>query len=215
MSTSVFLAEYLYPPSLGSGAPIAVHAPDMAPVITASIDVHAPDAAHGNDIADPAHLEIHAPELYYAAQLPLAHIRVTAKGVRTTPMSPNYNPRSPCVLGPEWFPSADSFAWIDDDANAQCFALVADTDDEIASVWLMIGCWLGKQNTSLEIYDITTGPPPLPALTWQTFYPTADRHVAVSPWSPGAYGPATGYTPIQTDMWSVLDSVSLTPSTWP
>ncbi len=128
-----------------------------------------------------------------------------------------YNPHSPCTLGMEWFPSADLFSWIDSEQNALAFALVADTDDVIDAVWPMVGCWVGSQSVSLEVYDISTGPPPLPALTWQTFYPSIDRYVAPPNWTPGAWGSFNGWNPSAGGlgpMWAALDSPGLTPFSW-
>lgn len=147
-----------------------------------------------------------------------ANVEVHAPAARISPVLPNYNPSSPCTIGMEWFPSADIFSWLDFEQNALAFALVADTDDVIENVWPMVGCWIGNQSVSLEVYDITSAPPPLPALSWLTFYPSTDRFVAPPLWTPGAWGSFNGWNPSAGGlgpMWAALDSPSLTPYTWP
>lgn len=134
-------------------------------------------------------------------------------------MPPNYNPHSPCVLGIEWMPSSDQFAYLDSDRSVIACALVADTNDTIQNVWAMVGAWYGQQSVSLEVYDITAGPPPLPALTWTTYYPGCDRYNAPSPWRGGSWGPHEGWDPASAGsaaMWQSVDSVALTPGfSWP
>lgn len=218
MTSSIYLAEYVYPPSTGAPARIRVFAPDVVPTTgETSIEVHAPDAAYAVPLEDPAHIEVHADDAIYQATTEAGHIEVHARGVRHTPLVPNYNPNFPCVIGPEWMPTIDRFMWIDSETQAVAFQLHADSDDIVESVWAMIGCWIGDQSVSLEIYDITSGELPLPDVSWQTFYPSIDRYVAASPWTPGSWGPHTGWDPAvgaTAPKWEALDSVNLFPWTW-
>ena len=146
-----------------------------------------------------------------------AHVEATAPALFGAGTLPNFGSNSPCTLGLGWFPTARSFSWIDSETNALAVALEADTNDLISQVWPWVGCWIGQQSVSLEVYDITTADPPLTALTWSTYVPGGDIFNGLLGWTPGAWGSFNSWNPSLGAVYNrylALNSTTLTPYPW-
>lgn len=130
----------------------------------------------------------------------------------------NYNPSDPCTIGPEWFVNRYGAAVIDSDTKSVAYRLHAVTADLVEEMWTFLRYAYGGNTVIIvEVFDVTTGLPALPALTQSTYYPTSDVFVAPAPWTPGAYGAFTGYNPSlggAAAKWQAIDSPTLTPGSW-